>query len=110
MKLELSLDNRTYRIYAKLEFLNPTGGIEDRVAKHIIGQAEATGELRKGHTIVEATSGNTGIAMSMVAAAKGYKMLVVMPEHITCERIKNAGEHRSKRMPGTQRGGIFEAH
>jgi cysteine synthase A len=88
MRLELSLGNRIYCIYAKLEFLNPTGSIKDRIAKHIIEQAEATGELRKGHTIVEATSGNTGIALSMVAATKGYKMLVVMPEHMTHERVK----------------------
>lgn len=68
--------------------MNPSGSINDRIAKHIVEQAEAKGLLRPGCTIVEATSGNTGIALSMVAAAKGYRMLVVMPEHMTGERIK----------------------
>jgi len=77
-----------YRVHAKLEFMNPSGSIKDRIAKYIVEHAEARGLLRPGHTIVEATSGNTGIALAMVAAAKGYKMLVVMPEHMTGERIK----------------------
>jgi cysteine synthase A len=68
--------------------MNPSGSIKDRIAKHIVERAEAKGLLRSGCTIVEATSGNTGIALSMVAAAKGYKMLVVMPEHMTGERFK----------------------
>ncbi len=79
---------RNYRIHAKLEFTNPGGSIKDRIAKRIVEEAERKGILKPGQTIVEATSGNTGIALSMVAAAKGYKMLVVMPEHMTGERIK----------------------
>jgi cysteine synthase A len=68
--------------------MNPSGSIKDRIAKYIVEEAERRGLLKPGYTIVEATSGNTGIALSMVAAAKGYKMLVVMPEHMTEERIK----------------------
>ena len=88
--LELSLrhNGSTYHVYAKLEFMNPSGSIKDRMAKHIVEQAESKSLLRPGYAIVEATSGNTGIALSMVAAAKGYKMTVVMPEHMTGERIR----------------------
>lgn len=88
MKLDVAQGGRTYSIYAKLEFMNPSGSIKDRIAKYIVEQAEVKGLLKPGYTIVEATSGNTGIALSMVAAAKGYRMLVVMPEHMTGERIK----------------------
>ena len=73
-------------IYAKLEYLNPSGSIKDRIAKYMIEQAEKRGDLKPGYTIVEATSGNTGIAFSMVSAAKGYKMIVVMPEVMSIER------------------------
>ena len=87
-RLNVRFEDRDYQIYAKLEFLNPSGSIKDRIAKYMIERAESKGLLRPPATIVEATSGNTGIALSMVAAAKGYKMLVVMPEHMTGERIK----------------------
>lgn len=85
--LDIDFDGRTYRIHAKLEFMNPSGSVKDRIAKYMIEQGEERGLLKSGYTIIEATSGNTGIALSMVAAAKGYKMLVVMPEHMTGERI-----------------------
>ena len=74
-------------IYAKLEFLNPSGSIKARIAKYMIERAEQEGLLKPGDTIVEATSGNTGNAMSMVAAVKGYRMLVVMPEGLSSERV-----------------------
>lgn len=74
-------------IYAKAEFLNPSGSIKARMAKHMIEKAEAEGLLQPGDTIVEATSGNTGNALSMIAAAKGYKMLVMMPSGYTNERV-----------------------
>src|SRR5918911_4301878 len=74
-------------IYCKLEYLNPSGSIKDRIAKYMIERAEDEGLLRHGDTIVEATSGNTGNALSMVAAVKGYRMLVVMPEGMTGERV-----------------------
>lgn len=74
-------------IYAKLEFLNPSGSIKARIAHYMIERAECEGLLRPGDTIVEATSGNTGNALAMVAAVKGYRMLVVMPEGLSSERV-----------------------
>jgi len=73
-------------IYAKMENLNPSGSIKDRVALEIITTAEREGRLHPGDTIVEATSGNTGISLTMVAAIKGYRMTVVMPENMSEER------------------------
>jgi len=74
-------------IYAKAEFLNPSGSIKARIARYMIEKAEAEGLLKPGDTIVEATSGNTGNALSMVAAVKGYRMVVVMPEGLSSERV-----------------------
>ncbi len=74
-------------IYCKLEYLNPSGSVKARIAKYMIERAEDEGILKHGDTIVEATSGNTGNALSMVAAVKGYRMLVVMPEGMSGERV-----------------------
>jgi cysteine synthase len=74
-------------IYCKLEYLNPSGSIKARIAKYMVERAEDEGLLRPGDAIVEATSGNTGNALSMVAAVKGYRMLVVMPEGMSGERV-----------------------
>jgi cysteine synthase len=74
-------------IHCKCEFLNPSGSIKARIAKYMVERAEGEGLLRRGDTIVEATSGNTGNALSMVAAVKGYRMLVVMPEGMSGERV-----------------------
>lgn len=74
-------------VFAKCEFLNPSGSIKARIAKYIVERAEQEGLLKPGDTIVEATSGNTGNAFSMVAAVKGYRMLVVMPEGLSSERV-----------------------
>lgn len=74
-------------IYCKLEYLNPSGSVKARIAKYMVERAEREGLLEPGDTIVEATSGNTGNALSMVAAVKGYKMLVVMPEGMSSERL-----------------------
>jgi cysteine synthase A len=74
-------------VYCKCEFLNPSGSIKARIAKYMIEKAEGEGLLGEGDTIVEATSGNTGNALSMVAAVKGYRMLVVMPEDLSNERL-----------------------
>lgn len=73
-------------VWVKLEYLNPSGSIKARIAKYMIERAETEGLLKPGDTIVEASSGNTGNAMSMVAAAKGYRMLVVMPNGMSPER------------------------
>ncbi|HET7562347.1 MAG TPA: cysteine synthase family protein [Rhodanobacteraceae bacterium] len=74
-------------VFAKCEYLNPSGSIKARIAKHIIERAEAAGQIKPGDTIVEATSGNTGNAFAMVAAVKGYRMIVVMPEGLSSERV-----------------------
>jgi cysteine synthase A len=74
-------------LYCKLEYLNPSGSIKARIAKYMVERAEREGLLAEGDTIVEATSGNTGNALSMVAAVKGYRMLVVMPEGMSGERV-----------------------
>jgi cysteine synthase A len=73
-------------VWVKLEYLNPSGSIKARIAKYMIEKAEKEGKLKPGDTIVEATSGNTGNALSMVAAVKGYKMIVVMPGGMSSER------------------------
>src|SRR5690606_32568394 len=74
-------------VFAKLEFMNPSGSIKARIAWYMVEQAEAAGLLKPGDTIGEATSGNTGNALSMVAAVKGYRMIVVMPEGLSNERV-----------------------
>jgi cysteine synthase A len=73
-------------IYAKLEFYNPGNSVKDRLGKAIIDAAEKSGELKPGGTIVEGTSGNTGIALALVGAARGYKVILTMPETMSIER------------------------
>jgi cysteine synthase len=76
------------RIWAKLESFNPTGSVKDRVARALIEDAEAKGAIQPGMTILEPTSGNTGIALAMIARRKGYKLKVVMPDNVTPERTQ----------------------
>jgi cysteine synthase A len=75
-------------IYAKAEFLNPGGSIKDRVAQFMIGEAERLGKLKPGMTIMEPTSGNTGIGLALVGVQKGYRVVIVMPENMSEERKK----------------------
>ena len=75
-------------LLVKLEFLNPGGSLKDRIARYMVQEAERSGQLSKGSVIVEATTGNTGVAFAMVAAVKGYRMIVVMPEGMSEERKK----------------------
>lgn len=74
------------KIYAKVEFFNPAGSVKDRVAKEIIEKYEQEGRLSKKSTIIEATSGNTGIGLAALCAAKGYKLIIVMPDNMSAER------------------------
>ena len=75
-------------IWAKLEWYNIGGSVKDRMAKYLIEYAESAGLIDRKKTILEATSGNTGIALAMIAAAKGYKITITMPESVTVERRK----------------------
>lgn len=83
LQKELGLEAK---ILAKLELFNPAGSVKDRIAKAMIDQAEASGALKAGSTIIEPTSGNTGIGLASVAAARGYRLILVMPETMSVER------------------------
>lgn len=76
------------KVFAKLEYFNPAGSVKDRVARAIIDDAESKGLLKSGATIIEATSGNTGIGLACVGCARGYKVVIVMPETMSVERRK----------------------
>jgi len=94
--VEISSPNNKNNIFAKLEGNNPGGSVKDRPAMRMISDAEKNGTIKKGDTLIEATSGNTGIALSMVAAIKGYKMIIIMPETASDERIKTMKVYGSK--------------
>lgn len=86
VKLKRMPGQTSNTILVKLEGNNPAGSVKDRPALNMINRAEARGEIRPGDTLIEATSGNTGIALAMAAAMRGYKMILVMPEHMSIER------------------------
>ena len=88
LRINKITDGAAGNVFAKLEFYNPSSSIKDRLGIAMIDAAEANGELKPGGTIVEATSGNTGIAVAMVAAARGYKSIMAMPESVSKERRK----------------------
>lgn len=108
----VSLKNTTgLNIFAKAEFLNPGGSIKDRVAKNMVEQAEKDGRLKPGMTIVEPTSGNTGIGLAFVGVRKGYRVIIVMPENMSEERkkiIRSLGAELVLTPPELSIGGSVE--
>jgi cysteine synthase len=92
------------RIYAKLESYNPTGSVKDRVARSMIEDAESRGAIQPGQTILEPTSGNTGISLAMICSRKGYPLKVVMPDNVTAERTQLLRMHGAEIVysPGEQ--------
>jgi cystathionine beta-synthase len=87
VKLQRIVGPMDATVLVKCEFMNPTGSIKDRMAAYIIDQAEKTGKLKKGGVIVENTSGNTGLALAMVAAIKGYRCICTMPDKMSSEKV-----------------------
>ncbi|MGG6310611.1 cysteine synthase A [Paenibacillus macerans] len=108
VKLNRLVTPQDAEVYVKLEYFNPSGSVKDRAAAHMIATAEQAGLLRPPATIIEPTSGNTGIGLAMNAAAKGYKVILVMPDNMTKERITLLQAYgaevvltpAAKRMPG----------
>ena len=88
VKINKIMDGAPANVWAKLEFYNPSATVKDRLAIAMVDAAEKSGELKPGGTIVEATSGNTGVALAMVGAARGYKVILTMPESVSKERRK----------------------
>jgi len=87
VKLNKILEENSANVFAKCEFMNPTGSIKDRMALHIIEEAEKSGKIKPGGTIVENTSGNTGLGVAMVAAVKGYRCVFTMPDKMSTEKV-----------------------
>ncbi len=88
IRLQRLAKGLTPAIYAKIEFVNPGGSVKDRIAKAMVESAEAKGLLKPGGTIIEATSGNTGVGLAMVAAVKGYRCIFIMPDKMSAEKIR----------------------
>ena len=86
VRLNKVAQNLDCNIYAKCEFFNPGGSIKDRIGKHMLEMAEKEGRIKPGDTLIEPTSGNTGIGLALSAAVKGYKMIITMPEKMSKEK------------------------
>ena len=93
-------------VFAKLEGNNPAGSVKDRPALSMVRGAERRGEIRPGATLIEATSGNTGIALAMVAAMRGYRMVLVMPEHLSVERRQTMAAYGAQFVLTPEKGGM----
>jgi cysteine synthase A len=113
VKLQRMVPENAADVFVKLEFFNPGGSVKDRIALSMIQQAESEGKLKAGDTIIEPTSGNTGIGIAMVGAAKGYPVIIVMPETMSIERRKLMQAYGAKLIltPGSEgmKGAIAKA-
>src|ERR1700745_3815038 len=99
----------TNAVFAKLEGNNPAGSVKDRPALSMVVGAERRGTIRPGDTLIEATSGNTGIALAMVAAIRGYRMVLVMPERQTAERVQTMRAYGAELVLTPKAGGMEAA-
>jgi Cysteine synthase len=86
VRLNKITDGGAANVYAKLEFYNPSSSVKDRLGIAMVNAAEESGDLKPGGTLIEATSGNTGISLAMVGAARGYRTIIVMPDSMSLER------------------------
>ena len=109
VRLQRMPGTTTSVILGKLEGNNPAGSVKDRPALSMIVEAEKRGDIRPGDTLIEATSGNTGIALAMVAAMKGYRMILVMPEHQSLERRQTMGAFGAELVLTPKAGGMEAA-
>jgi len=109
VRLQRLVTHRTNTILVKLEGNNPAGSVKDRPALSMIEEAEKRGDIQKGDTLIEATSGNTGIALAMVAAMKGYKMVLIMPEHMSVERRMLMSAYGAEIILTSKEGSMEEA-
>ncbi|MDE0797801.1 MAG: cysteine synthase CysM [Nitrosomonadaceae bacterium] len=96
-------------LLAKLEGNNPAGSVKDRPALSMVLNAQKRGEIKPGDTLIEATSGNTGIALAMVAAMLGYRMILIMPEHLSVERRQSMSAYGAEIVLNSKEGGMEEA-
>ena len=106
VKMQRLNPNPSNTILLKLEGNNPAGSVKDRAAFHMITQAQSRGEIKPGDTLIEATSGNTGIALAMVAAIRGYKMILIMPENLSQERRDAMTAYGAELLIVTQEAGM----
>jgi cysteine synthase A len=88
LPLEMSHQGTVFKFYCKAEFMNPTGSVKDRIAYYMVEEAEKRGELQPGSVIIELSSGNTGIALAQVAAVKRHRLVILMPSHMSAERVR----------------------
>jgi S-sulfo-L-cysteine synthase (O-acetyl-L-serine-dependent) len=106
VRLQRLAGTTTNAVFAKLEGNNPAGSVKDRPALSMILGAERRGEIKPGDTLIEATSGNTGIALAMVAAMRGYRMILVMPEHLSIERRQTMAAYGAQFVLTPEKGGM----
>ncbi|UXZ56079.1 cysteine synthase CysM [Vreelandella venusta] len=109
VRLKRITAGRNNTLLAKLEGNNPAGSVKDRPALSMLSEAEARGEITPGDTLIEATSGNTGIALAMAAAIKGYNMTLIMPENASAERKQAMAAYGAKLISASREGGMEEA-